>query len=121
MRFSKRIFLAAPAALAIAVGAIAATSANSGGDWSARRVEVAQCGTRLPAKKLTADGLRDKVREAMFWAAGRLYGLRFEQVAGVPVFNAEVTVYRVFMHDGHHVGLWYFDPYARDDRLRGLR
>src|SRR5882724_918475 len=42
MRFSRRVFLAAPAALAIAVGAIAATGANTGGDWSARRVERLQ-------------------------------------------------------------------------------
>jgi len=38
MRVSKRIFLAAPAALAIAVGAIAATSDHSGADWTAKRV-----------------------------------------------------------------------------------
>ena len=31
----------------------------------ARRVEVAQCGTRLPAKKLSPSLLRTKVREAM--------------------------------------------------------
>src|ERR1043166_9673538 len=38
MRVSKRVLLAAPAALAIAVGAIAATNANTGADWSAKRV-----------------------------------------------------------------------------------
>ena len=38
MRVSKKFFLAAPAVLAIAVGAIAATNANTGGDWSAKRV-----------------------------------------------------------------------------------
>jgi UDP:flavonoid glycosyltransferase YjiC (YdhE family) len=31
----------------------------------ARRVEVARAGTRLPAKKLNAERLRTKVREAM--------------------------------------------------------
>lgn len=36
----------------------------------ARRVEVARCGTRLPAKKLTAQRLRAKVREAMAMRAG---------------------------------------------------
>jgi MGT family glycosyltransferase len=36
----------------------------------ARRVEVARCGTRLPAKKLSADRLRSKVREAMSMGAG---------------------------------------------------
>ncbi|MFO1340734.1 MAG: M3 family metallopeptidase [Burkholderiaceae bacterium] len=61
----------------------------------------------------------DKVRDAMFWAAGRLYGLRFEPVRDVPVFHPDVTVYRVLAADGHHVGLWYFDPYAREGKRSG--
>jgi MGT family glycosyltransferase len=36
----------------------------------ARRVEVARCGTRLPAKKLTAARLSDKVRQAITMTAG---------------------------------------------------
>lgn len=36
----------------------------------ARRVEVARCGTRLPAKKLSPEGLRVKVREAMTMTDG---------------------------------------------------
>jgi len=36
----------------------------------ARRVEVAQCGTRLPAKKLSPSRLRAKVREAMTMTDG---------------------------------------------------
>ncbi len=36
----------------------------------ARRVEVAQCGTRLPAKKLSPTRLRTKVREAMTMTDG---------------------------------------------------
>ncbi|MGF2945409.1 glycosyltransferase [Mycobacterium sp. Lab-001] len=36
----------------------------------ARRVEVARCGTRLPAKKLSPSRLRAKVREAMTMADG---------------------------------------------------
>lgn len=61
----------------------------------------------------------DKVRDAMFWAAGRLYGLRFEPIRDVPVFHADVTVYRVLGKDGEHVGLWYFDPYAREGKNSG--
>ncbi|MEK8033725.1 M3 family metallopeptidase [Ideonella sp. DXS29W] len=61
----------------------------------------------------------DKVREAMFWAAGRLYGLRFERVSDVPVFHADVSVYRVLDAQGGHVGLWYFDPYAREGKNSG--
>ena len=36
----------------------------------ARRVEVARCGTRLPAKKLSPQRLRTKVREAMTMSDG---------------------------------------------------
>ena len=36
----------------------------------ARRVEVARCGSRLPAKKLSAERLRAKVREAMTMTDG---------------------------------------------------
>ncbi|MGH3970316.1 MAG: glycosyltransferase, partial [Mycobacterium sp.] len=36
----------------------------------ARRVEVARCGTRLPAKKLSPSRLRTKVREAMTMTSG---------------------------------------------------
>jgi peptidyl-dipeptidase Dcp len=61
----------------------------------------------------------DRVREAMFWAAGRLYGLRFVPVSGVPVFHPDVSVWEVTDGGGHHVGLWYFDPWARPGKSSG--
>jgi UDP:flavonoid glycosyltransferase YjiC (YdhE family) len=36
----------------------------------ARRVEVARCGTRVPAKNLSAERLRARVREAMTMTDG---------------------------------------------------
>ncbi|MGI4876624.1 MAG: M3 family metallopeptidase [Janthinobacterium lividum] len=61
----------------------------------------------------------DHVREAMFWAAGQLYGFTFTRVSGVPVFHPDVTVYEVKGRDGRHVGSWYFDPYARAGKNSG--
>ncbi|MET0473789.1 MAG: nucleotide disphospho-sugar-binding domain-containing protein [Mycobacterium sp.] len=50
----------------------------------ARRVEAARCGTRLPAKKLTAARLRAKVHEAMGMAAGaRRVAAGFAATGGV--------------------------------------
>ncbi len=60
----------------------------------------------------------DKMREAMMWAAGQLYGLAFDLVTDVPVVHPDVTVYKV-SRGGSHVGLWYFDPYARDGKESG--
>lgn len=61
----------------------------------------------------------EKLREGMFWAAGRLYGLRFSPVDGLPVHNPDVRVWEVTSADGRHVGLWYFDPYARSGKSSG--
>lgn len=60
----------------------------------------------------------ERLREAMFWVAGQLYGLRFEKKEGVPVFHEDVRVYEVTRH-GKLVGLWYFDPYARPGKQSG--
>ena len=51
----------------------------------------------------------DNMREAMFYTAGELFGLRFRRVSGVPMVRDEVTVYEVTDAAGKHVGLWYFD------------
>ena len=61
----------------------------------------------------------ERVREAMFYAAGRVYGFSFAKVDGLPVFHPEVTVYEVKNRAGQHVGLWYFDPYARAGKNSG--
>ena len=60
----------------------------------------------------------DKIRDAVFWEAGQLYGFTFTQVHGVPGFNPDVTVYEV-KKAGKHVGLWYLDPYAREGKNSG--
>lgn len=51
----------------------------------ARRVEVARAGTRLSAPRLSADRLRDKVREAMTKAAGARRVAEGFAAAGGPV------------------------------------
>ena len=60
----------------------------------------------------------EKLREGMMWAAGELYGFEFKQITNVPVFHPDVRVWEV-LRDGEHVGLWYFDPYARRGKRSG--
>ncbi len=60
----------------------------------------------------------EKLREGMFWAAGQLYGFEFKQVEGIPVFHPDVRVFEV-NRAGKNVGLWYFDPYARQGKQSG--
>ncbi len=60
----------------------------------------------------------EKLREGMMWAAGQVYGFEFVPVKDVPVFHPDVRVWEV-KRDGKHVGLWYFDPYARRGKRSG--
>ena len=62
----------------------------------------------------------DKIREAMFWVAGEVFNLSFTPVTNVPVFHPDMVVYEVKNKTtGKHIGLWYFDPYARDGKRSG--
>lgn len=61
----------------------------------------------------------EKLREAMFWVAGELFGLFFSPVEGIPVYHPDVRVWEVKDATGRPVGLWYFDPYARSGKRSG--
>ncbi len=61
----------------------------------------------------------DHIREAMFWAAGQIYGFQFVKLTDVPVYHDGMSVYQVLARDGTPVGLWYFDPYARAGKNSG--
>ncbi len=61
----------------------------------------------------------EQLREGMFWAAGRLYGLGFTPIEGLPVAHPDMRVWEVTNGDGRHVGFWYFDPYARPGKNSG--
>jgi peptidyl-dipeptidase Dcp len=64
----------------------------------------------------------DKLRDAMFYVAGRLFNYEFTPVPekSVPVFQEDVKVWEVTdKASGVHIGLWYLDPYARQGKRSG--
>jgi peptidyl-dipeptidase Dcp len=62
----------------------------------------------------------EKLREGMFWVAGELFNFSFSPVTNVPVYHPDVRVWEVKdKTSGKHVGLWYFDPYARQGKRSG--
>jgi peptidyl-dipeptidase Dcp len=62
----------------------------------------------------------DKLRDAMFWVAGELFGLSFTPLTNIEVYHPDVSVWEVKdAASGKHVGLWYFDPYARPGKTSG--
>lgn len=62
----------------------------------------------------------DKLREGMFWVAGELFGFDFKPLANVAVYHPDVKVWEVRdKKTGKHIGVWYFDPYARPGKRSG--
>jgi peptidyl-dipeptidase Dcp len=62
----------------------------------------------------------DRLVDGMFWVGGELFGFDFAEVDNVPVFHEDVRVWEVTRQDGgDHVGLFYFDPYARAGKRSG--
>ncbi|MGN6182939.1 MAG: M3 family metallopeptidase [Thermoanaerobaculia bacterium] len=62
----------------------------------------------------------EKLREGMFWVAGQLFNFNFTPITNVPVYQPDVRVWEVTdKTTGRHVGVWYFDPYARPGKRSG--
>ena len=64
----------------------------------------------------------DKLTQALFYTAERLFNYEFTPVpeGTVPVFHEDVKVWEVTDKDsGKLIGLWYLDPYARKGKRSG--
>jgi peptidyl-dipeptidase Dcp len=62
----------------------------------------------------------EKLREGIFWVAGELFNFNFTQVTNVPVAHPDIRVWEVTDKTSKkHIGLWYFDPYARAGKRSG--
>jgi len=63
----------------------------------------------------------EKLREGMFWVAGQLFGFQFKPVDPqlVSVVQPDIRVWEVTDAAGKHIGLWFFDPYARAGKNSG--
>ncbi|HKQ46214.1 MAG TPA: M3 family metallopeptidase [Rhizomicrobium sp.] len=63
--------------------------------------------------------LNKVLRDGVFYAATRLYGITFKQRKDVPVYHPDVTVFEVFEENGAPLGLMYFDFFKRDNKTGG--
>lgn len=61
----------------------------------------------------------ENVREGVFEAANRLYGLTFKKLENVPVYNPEVEAYEVLDADGSHISVFYTDYFPRAGKNAG--
>ena len=62
----------------------------------------------------------EKLREGIFWVSGELFNFNFTPVTNVPVAHPDIRVWEVTDKTSKkHIGLWYFDPYARAGKRSG--
>ncbi|HET6979148.1 MAG TPA: M3 family metallopeptidase [Pyrinomonadaceae bacterium] len=62
----------------------------------------------------------EKLREGIFWVAGELFNFEFTPVTNVPTAHPDIRVWEVTDKTSKkHIGLWYFDPYARAGKRSG--
>jgi peptidyl-dipeptidase Dcp len=61
----------------------------------------------------------DRLIEAAFYTAERLFGLRFRERTDVPVWHPDVRVWEVSGGDGRQVGLFFGDYFARASKRSG--
>ena len=63
--------------------------------------------------------LNKVLKDGVFYAANRLYGITFKQRRDIPVYQPDVMVFEVFDQDGKSLGLMYFDYFKRDNKSGG--
>ncbi|TVQ66731.1 MAG: M3 family peptidase [Balneolaceae bacterium] len=59
------------------------------------------------------------LKDGVFYAMNRLYGISFEERFDLPVYHPDVRVFDVIDHDGSEIGLFYADYFARDSKRGG--
>jgi oligopeptidase A len=61
----------------------------------------------------------ENVIAGMFSLVKSLYGVAIERIEGIATWHRDVTTYEVRDAKGARIGLFYLDPYARDDKRGG--
>ncbi|WP_158769303.1 M3 family metallopeptidase [Paraglaciecola sp. L1A13] len=59
------------------------------------------------------------LHDGLFFAMQKLYGITFKARKDLPVYHDDVQAFEVFNQDGSSIGLFYFDPYAREGKGGG--
>lgn len=63
--------------------------------------------------------LNSVLENGLFFAMEKLYGITFKERTDLPVYVDDARLFEVFNEDGSNIGLFYFDPYAREGKSGG--
>ena len=89
-------------------------------DWSYYAEKVRKAKYNLDESEIKPYfELNTVLQDGVFYAANKLYGLTFKERRDLPVYQEDVRVFQVYNEDGSTVGLYYYDPYKRDNKGGG--
>jgi peptidyl-dipeptidase Dcp len=88
-------------------------------DWSYYSEKLKKARYNIDDEILKPYFSLDKVKEAIFGLASRLYGLKFRRNDTIPVYHKEVIAYEVFEKDNSPAAILYLDFHPRKGKNGG--
>jgi peptidyl-dipeptidase Dcp len=89
-------------------------------DWARYSEKVRKAKYDLDESQLKPYFELNKVlKDGVFYAANRLYGISFKERHDIPVYQPDVRVFDVIEKDGSQLGMIYFDYFKRDNKAGG--
>jgi peptidyl-dipeptidase Dcp len=88
-------------------------------DWRYYSEKVRKAEHDLDETELKPYLQLENIIQAAFDTAGRLFGLSFRELQGLPVYHPDVRVFEVLDATGKHVGLFLGDYFARASKRSG--
>jgi peptidyl-dipeptidase Dcp len=89
-------------------------------DWQYYSEQVRKAEYDLDESQVRPYFELDRVlRDGVFFAATRLYGLTFKERKDIPVYQPDVRVFEVFDADGTSMALFYADFFSRPNKAGG--
>jgi peptidyl-dipeptidase Dcp len=89
-------------------------------DWQFYSAQVRKDEFKLDDAEIKQYFELDRVlKDGVFFAANKLYGVTFVERHDIPVYQADVRVFEMFDTDGTPMALWYADYFKRDNKAGG--
>lgn len=89
-------------------------------DWTYYAEKVRKAKYDIDESKVRPYFELDRVlKDGVFYAMNKLYGITFEERHDLPVYHPDVRVFDVYDEDGEQIALFYGDYFARDSKSGG--
>lgn len=88
-------------------------------DWWYYTEKLRKAKFNLDEEQLRPYFKLENVRKGVFELAGKLYGLKFEKLEGMPSYHPDVEMFKVSNADGSLVGILYTDYFPRPGKRAG--